>query len=182
MPANAGPTARARLKATLFNATAALTSCGATKSVIIACHAGPLMADPTPRRNVNRRSRAGLIAPAYVAALRAAAAASIHTCVIKIRARRSTISASAPARNASRNTGRLVAACTMAMIRGDGLKVVINHDAPTFCIHVPMLEAIVANHRTRNTDCRSGLHGERSLASFEGVDPEVFIQIRDRPP
>jgi hypothetical protein len=63
----------------------------------------------------------------------------------------------------------------MAMIRGDGLKVVINHDAPTFCIHVPMLEAIVANHRARNTDCRSGLHGERSVACFEGAEPEVFI-------
>ena len=68
------------------------------------------------------------------------------------------------------------------MISGDGLKVVINHEAPTFCIHVPMLDAIVANHRARNIDWRSGLHGERSLACSEGVEPEVVIRFVTGPP
>ena len=53
-----------------------------------------------------------------------------------------------------RESVRLVAACTIAMIRGDGLRVVIR-DAPTFCIHVPTLDAIVANHSTRNIASRS---------------------------
>jgi hypothetical protein len=67
------------------------------------------------------------------------------------------------------------------MIRGDGLRVVISHDAPTFCIHVPTLEAIVANHRARNIGSRSGIHGESSLECFNCAEPVVFIQIRDRP-
>jgi hypothetical protein len=50
----------------------------------------------------------------------------------------------------SRNTGKLVAVCTSATNNADGARVAIIHAAPTFCIHVPMLEAMEAIHSQRN--------------------------------
>jgi len=44
---------------------------------------------------------------------------------------------------------------------GDGLRVVIIHDAPTFWNHVPMFEATLAIHSQRKIVCRSGLQVER---------------------
>ena len=45
---------------------------------------------------------------------------------------------SAPAGKATRNTGRLVAACTSETMMGDMVNDVINHPLPTFCIQVPV--------------------------------------------
>src|SRR5438309_10719441 len=74
--------------------------------------------------------------------------------------RRSTMSASAPAGNPTRKTGRLVAACTSATTTGEGVREVISHAAPTFCIHVPTLEVTDAIQRARKTGCRRGFHAE----------------------
>ena len=60
----------------------------------------------------------------------------------------------------TRKTGRLVAACTSATTTGEGVREVISHAAPTFCIHVPILEVSDAIQRARKTGCRRGFHAE----------------------
>src|SRR5271154_5584183 len=77
--------------------------------------------------------------------------------------RGSTISARAPAGNASSIRGKLSAASTSATIDGDGESEVINQPAPTSCIQPPTLATMVAIQRLRKTAFCSGLQGERAL-------------------
>jgi hypothetical protein len=70
--------------------------------------------------------------------------------------RRSTMSASAPAGKAKRNTGKVVAVCTIATINVEGESVVINQAAPTSFIHVPILDTTVVVHNSVNAVCRKG--------------------------
>jgi hypothetical protein len=70
------------------------------------------------------------------------------------------MSANAPAGSASINIGSVVAASTKATIMGDGASEVINHAAPTSCIHVPMFEATEAIQSARNRGCCKGLHAD----------------------
>src|SRR5437762_13554195 len=94
--------------------------------------------------------------------------------------RRSTMSASAPAGNASSITGKLSAASTSATSDGDDESEVINQPAPTSCIHEPTFETIVAIHRLRKSVFWSGLHGEvataEEAASADGA-AEVFTGL-----
>jgi hypothetical protein len=99
---------------------------------MLACHAGPVMAAPRPRRKVKVRRMPGVVAFAAVKAHRPKAASVIQVCVMRSRRRRSRTSAMAPAGKDSRNIGRLVADWTRATRVGDGVSVVIIHDAPTF--------------------------------------------------
>jgi hypothetical protein len=69
-------------------------------------------------------------------------------------------SASAPASSPTRNTGKLVAACTRAIMLGEAVSEGINHAAPTLCIQVPTFETTVAIHSRRNSECASGLQAE----------------------
>src|SRR5947208_1459485 len=80
---------------------------------------------------------------------------------MRSRRRRSSTSATAPEGNESRNIGRLVAAWTIATRVGEGLSVVIIHDAPTFWNQVPIFDATLAIHSQRKIVCRSGLQVER---------------------
>lgn len=57
------------------------------------------------------------------------------------------ISAKAPAGNAKKKTGKVVAVCTKETINGEADKVAINQLAPTECIQVPILEKSAANHK-----------------------------------
>src|SRR5690606_27231859 len=79
-----------------------------------------------------------------------------RTCAPSSIFRRSTMSASAPAGRASKNSGRVVAACTSATSSELGDNEVISHPAPTSCIQVAMLEMIEAIHRARKTGKLSG--------------------------
>src|SRR5438093_3198940 len=74
--------------------------------------------------------------------------------------RRSTMSATAPAGNASSIIGMLSAASTSATIDGEDESEVINQPAPTSCIQVPTFETIVAIHRLRKSAFRRGLQAE----------------------
>ncbi len=133
---------------------------------MIACHAGALSAEPTPIAKVSARSVRGPVAPAMVRPPSAAAATSIHHCVASSRRRRSTTSASAPAGSARRKKGRLVAVCTSATMRGEGVSDVMSHTAPTFCIHVPTFEATPASQRLRKAPRRrSGVQSEPPAAA-----------------
>ena len=70
--------------------------------------------------------------------------------------RRSTMSASAPPGSASRKTGMIVAACTMATMIGSGASDVISQPAPVFCSQVPSQPITLAIHRWRKVPLRSG--------------------------
>ena len=160
-PARAGPAARAMLKPMLPRVTAAGRSSRGTISGMLACQAGPFSAAPRPSRKVKERRIQGVVAWAAVNAQRPKAAAVIQVWVISSRRRRSSTSATAPEGSESRNIGRLVAAWTSATRVGDGLSVVIIHDAPTFWNQVPMFEATLAIQSQRKIVCRSGLQVER---------------------
>ncbi|MCY1529080.1 hypothetical protein D9M68_642080 [compost metagenome] len=86
----------------------------------------------------------------------------------------STISARAPAGSARTNIGREPATCTSATFSGLAESEVISQPAPTSCIQVPMLEAMLASHSQRKVAWRSGLQGEvvgavMSEPAFQGV-------------
>src|SRR5271170_4011732 len=85
--------------------------------------------------------------------------------------RRSTMSASAPAGNASSIRGKLSAASTSATIDGDGESEVINQPAPTSCIQPPMLETMVAIQRLRKSALCNGLQGDRAVGGGVAPDP-----------
>jgi hypothetical protein len=72
-------------------------------------------------------------------------------------------SASAPASHPTRNTSKLVAACTRAIMLGEAVSEGINHAAPTLCIQVPTFETTVAIHSRRNSECASGLQAEAAV-------------------
>src|SRR5260370_41664456 len=86
------------------------------------------------------------------------AAASMHPCVMSSSLRRSTMSPNAPAGTPSRKTGRLVAVWTSATSNAEEVSVAMDHPAPTFCIHVPILDAMDAIHSQRNQVYRSVVH------------------------
>ena len=137
-PPNAGPMARATLKPAEFQATPAAKLRCETTSGVIACQAGSFSTAPKPIRKVSASSSAGVIFPASVSAPRPAAASTIQLWVKSSSLRRSTMSASAPAGNTTRNTAMLPAACTRPTINGDMVSEVISQAAPTFCIQVPV--------------------------------------------
>src|ERR1700676_3960612 len=172
-PPSAGPAARAMLKPMLASAMAPGSSGRGTSSGMIACKAGLLAAAPIPSRKVKLRSDQGVIQPASVSAPRAAAASVIHPWVTSSNRRRSITSASAPAGSASKNDGRLVAACTSATSVVDVVNDVIIHEAPTFCSQVPTLDATVAIHSQRKRRCRSGLQAESGAAGPPALAPAL---------
>ncbi len=159
-PPRAGPTARATLNPAAFSATADDSFPGSTSSGTIACQAGAFIAAPRPRAAVKPSSIQRFTTSSIVRAPSMPAASSIHTWVTNNKRRRSTTSARAPAGSATRKTGRLVAACTSAIMTGEVVSVVISHAAPMFCIQVPRFDTTEAIHRARNTGLRSGPHGE----------------------
>src|SRR6202023_988136 len=170
-PPSAGPAARAMLKPMLPRAMAPGSSGRGTSSGMIACQAGLLAAAPRPSRKVNPSSDQGVIQPASVSTPRAAAATVIQPWLTSSKRRRSITSASAPAGSASKNDGRLVAACTSATSVVDVVNDVIIQEAPTFCSQVPTLDATVAIHSQRKRRCRSGLHAESGAAGAPALGP-----------
>src|SRR5436305_4345293 len=165
-PARAGPAARAMLKPMLPRVTAAGRSSRGTISGMLACQAGPFKAAPSPSRKVKPRRIQGVVAPAAVNAQRPKAATVIQIWVTRRSRRLSSTSATAPAGSDSRNIGRLVAACTRATSAGEGVSVVIIHDAPTFWNQVTTLDATLAIHSQRNTVWRRGLQVDRTGAGI----------------
>jgi hypothetical protein len=148
-PPIAGPTARP----TLIDADPSTTAWGnsrrGTSSGWIACQAGMFTAVPSPSENTSASSTPGVTASIAVSSASAPADSSIHVCVHKSSRRRSTMSASAPAGSAVRNTGSVTADWTNATCAGDPPSVPISQTAPTFCIQVPMFDTSCAVHSAR---------------------------------
>src|SRR6266446_9526553 len=177
MPPRAGPIARPMFTGNALSVTAWVSSDGGTSSDVIACHVGGFIATPIPRANVKARSVVAVIRPRKASTASSPAATSIQLCVTSSSRRRSTISATAPAGSPTRKTGRLVALCTRATMKGDGESDVMAHAALTFCIHVPMLETSEAIHSARNTGRDSGVQAE----SAGRPSPRIFelgVEIR----
>ena len=101
-----------------FSAIACTRSSRGTSSGTIALQAGPVSAAPMPIAKVSASSNTAVIALATVSMASVMAARIVQTCVPIRNTRRSTMSASAPPGSASRNTGMMVAACTMATVNG----------------------------------------------------------------
>src|SRR5215471_18170000 len=93
------------------------------------------------------------------------------------RRRRSTMSERAPEGIANKNIGSELATWTSDTISGSGSSPLISQPAAAFCIHVPMLETTVADHRTAKDAWRNGASDEvvagAALAGWLG-DPAVM--------
>jgi hypothetical protein len=182
-PPKAGPTALAILKATPFKATAAGSSVAGTNLGTRACQRGTFIADPNPSAKVKASSSHSPVPPQNVKMLSPAAAAHIQPCVNKSIRLRSTMSTIAAAGRTTKNTGKLVAVCISATITGDRVNEVINQTPATFCIHVPILEAMDAIHNARKTEWLSGLQAEfdkgltRSIVT-PSESYELYNQVR----
>ena len=139
-----------------FSAIAWTRSSRGTSSGTMALQAGAVSAEPMPMAKVNASSQKAVTAPLTVRIASAAAARIVQSCAPIRNTRRSTMSASAPPGSASRNTGMIVAACTMATMNGLGARVVISQPAPVFCSQVPSHATTLAIQRTRNVALRRG--------------------------
>src|SRR6202171_6240263 len=155
-PANAGPTARAKLNSMPFSAEAAGKSSFETSSGKTARHVGVSNASPAESANVRTSSRTGDILPAIVITASTPATPTIHVSVRRITLRRSTMSPMAPAGSAKMKNGRADAVCVKATYIGPALRDTISHAAPTLCIKVPTSDTTSAIKRLRNMDDRSG--------------------------
>jgi hypothetical protein len=80
------------------------------------------------------------------------------------------MSAMAPPGSASRNTGMIVAACTIATTSGLGANVVISQPAPVFCNQVPSHTTTLASHSVRKVLLRNGTRagGSRMITLSPG--------------
>ena len=143
-PANAGPTARAKLNSMPFSAEAAGKSSFETSSGKTARHVGVSNASPAESANVRTSSRTGDILPAIVIAASAAATTTIHVSVRRITLRRSTMSPIAPAGSAKMTNGKADAVCVSATYMGPALRDTISQAAPTLCMKVPTSETTSA--------------------------------------
>ena len=94
---------------------------------------------PTPSRNVAVSSRAGVSRPVAVSTVSPAPTTTWNPCTPTSNRRRSTMSASAPAGNASTNVGSIAAACTNPTSVAAFGSSTNNHCAPTVCIQVPIM-------------------------------------------
>src|SRR5580693_2966990 len=157
-PANAGPTARAKLNSMPLSADAAGRSSFRTNSGNTARQVGVSNASPADRAKVRMSSSTGDILPAMVSPARMVATRTIHVSVNKITLRRSTISPIAPAGSASRKNGNADAVWIRATYMGPALSDTINQAAPTLCINVPTSETTSAMSKLRKIDDLRGRH------------------------
>src|SRR5580698_10799219 len=107
-PASTGPIARLRLNETPF-AEIALESCSLGTSLgTTACHVGRTSAPETLIRNINHKSDAGVTQFIHTTAAKTADSTAVMLSPQINKRLRSTMSESAPATSASRNTGALL--------------------------------------------------------------------------
>jgi hypothetical protein len=139
-----------------FRAIACTMSSRGTSSGTIALQAGAVSAVPMPIANVSASSQPAVIRCRTVRIASSVAARIVQIWVPSRNILRSTMSANAPPGSASRNTGMIVAACTMATMIGWGASDVISQPAPVFCNHVPSQPITLAVHRRRKVPLRSG--------------------------
>src|SRR5262245_17082905 len=136
------------------------------------------MAPAAPIRNVNRRRLAAVAAPNHTMAANRAEMAAVRISARIRNLRRSTMSASAPAGNANRKSGRVVATCTSATISGLGSRSVISQPEAALYIQLPTLETTVATHRMAKVACRKGLQAEDEGGEVSAADSFGAIMWR----
>ena len=110
IPASAGPMTRLMLTPMLFTATADESASFGTSSGTIACQAGVSSAPSVPISNRKSSSTPGVTACSPTSNANASENSVVRISRMRMKRRLSTMSASAPAGKANRNSGRLVAA------------------------------------------------------------------------
>jgi hypothetical protein len=147
-PPTAGPTARLTFTLTLFAATAAGRSGFGTRRVTTASHAGAVSASPAATRKA-KASRFQAVTRWNQTTAANRQLAIVMQISPKIRnLRLSTMSTSAPAGMANRNTGSIAATCTSETISGAAARLVISHPQAAEYIQLPMFAASVAVQMT----------------------------------
>ena len=84
--------------------------------------------------NVSNSNGVGLITPSRLARPSVAVAMRSINCVTKMMRRRSTISARAPEKSPKASVGAVLAVCTKATMKAEGVNVAISHAAIVACI------------------------------------------------
>jgi hypothetical protein len=150
-PVMAGPTTRLMLTPTLLMATAEERAGDGTSSGTIACQAGVSSAASVPSSNMKSSSTPGPTACSMTSNANNALRSVVATSSTSISRRLSSMSASAPAGNANRNNGRLLATCTSETMKGLGSRLVISQPEAALYIQLPTFDTTVAIHSQRNT-------------------------------
>src|ERR1700722_9392801 len=176
-PANAGPTARAKLNSMPLSADAAGRSSFRTSSGRTARQVGVSNASPADRAKVRMSSSTGDILPAMVIVASTTATTIIHISVNRISLRRSTMSPMAPAGREKIKKGKADAVCVRATYIGPALRDTMSQAAPTLCMKVPTSETTLAISRLRNVDDRRGRH---RLADPSLIDIATAIHLVPR--
>src|SRR5690606_4678981 len=89
--------------------------------------------------------------------------------------RRSTMSARVPANTASRTTGRVVADCTAATMKGEPVFSAMTQAAATSWIQVPTLPTSTASHIIRNVGWLNGDQAPGAVVACGAA--AVFIAV-----
>ena len=87
-----------------------------------------------PTRNVSASRKVGPTTPTSEASPSVVMLTSISACVTRIIFLRGTMSEMAPEMRPKRSVGNVLAVCTSATIRAEGVKVAISHDEMVACI------------------------------------------------
>src|SRR6185437_5095741 len=139
---------------------------------------GKPIALPKPSNKVNITRIEDVVTPPKVRRLRIRATASEKYCVARKSLRLSTMSARAPAGNASRNIDKLVITCKRATTKGDGTSDVINHPEPTVCMEAPMSDANIVTHRNRYSVFFRGLSDEVLMLLLVRYHTDTYSAIK----
>ncbi|MDT4847346.1 hypothetical protein FQZ97_813980 [compost metagenome] len=167
-PASSGPMMREAFIDTPLSASAAGNWFRGTIVGTMAENTGQRIAMPMPLTNVSASSRAGVIAPRKMKALRIDATTATHSWVKRKKCLRFRPSASAPLGRPRRNTGKVDAVCTSATHSGVVVSEVIIQAAATSLIHMHTLAMSQVIHNMRKSGWRSGAMGDRS-SSERGI-------------
>ncbi len=105
-----------------------------------------VIAAPNPSTKVIVNKIDGVTIPVKESIESITATTSMKYCATKSKRLLSNTSANAPPGKANKTSDKLVAVCNSATVNGEGVSDVISQAVPTFCIEVPMLDAVVAIH------------------------------------
>src|SRR4051794_8910000 len=179
-PASAGPAARATLTETFVMAIAGASSWRGTRSGTVAEKAGRNIANPAPSAAVAASTTAGVAAPRTVNTASAVIDRVMAKLAATSRRRRSSTSATAPAKSESTTPGTLIAVWMSATSAAVPDWLVMTSTAPTVCAQITTWAARKASQATRKRASRNGASdetargvagGDNAIASLQSIRP-----------
>ena len=127
---------------------------------------GALKASPIPSAKMQASTAVGLIAPVHAPKARRAEQAPCQTTALTIKARRFTMSATAPAGSVKRKNGAEAAAAMRERKNDEAPRLLINHVAVTSWAETNVPDNTLANHKRQNTGFRRANQVEVDLFSI----------------